>query len=555
MKTNRQKFIKNSALISSAFVSAFAAKASTDYGPAIWHSSCNANYYTSGNGHKFHVIHDMEGYYAGVISMFAGCSWTASSVHYLCNGKQDASSDSPAGEVSQMVRDAQYAWHACCWNTHSTGTEHEGFVSNPAWYTEAQYQASAGVTRHLASAFGWAKDRNHVVGHNAKSSSAWVSYANANLGINASCNTHSDPGAFWDWSHYMDLVNGGTPPPTVVTSPSIVTRSDGKVEAFVITSSTGDVQYREKASVGASWGSWVSLSGSGFYFVRGLPIDNGGVAVFGMGGGNILYKYLASSGAGVWSGWVSIAASGFTSIAPIMKTDGKMALIGCGNGTTIYYNEQTAIGPGASWTGWTDLVASSFYEVDGLPLPNGGAAAFGVGSGSAVFYKYKSSSTAAWTSWANLGGSGFSHISAVKESGGKLAFFGCAAGAGSPIYYQEQSAVGPAASWSGWLSLGGNGYSSISGVALPNDGLAVFGCTDNSTGSTEFYQKRDSGTSAWSGYVNLTASGVRRVAATADASGLMTTVMRGDTGGSLWETHQSDVNHWVAWANLGNALK
>jgi hypothetical protein len=343
------------------------------------------------------------------------------------------------------------------------------------------------------------------------------------------------------------------PPPPAVTSPSIVTRSDGKVEAFVVTSSTGDVQYREKASVGASWGSWVSLSGSGFYFVRGLAIDNGGVAVFGMGAGNILYKYLASSGAGVWSGWVSIAASGFTSIAPIMKTDGKMALVGCGNGTSIFYNEQTAVGPGASWSGWTDLAASSFWEVDALSLPNGGAAAFGVGSGSSAFYKYKSSSTAAWSSWANLGGSGFSHISAVKESSGKMAFFGCGSGSGSSIFYQEQSAVGPAASWSGWINLGGSGFSSISGVALPSDGIAVFGCTDNGNGSTEFYNVRTSG--AWSGYVDLGASGTRRVSATADNSGLMTTVMRGGTGGSLWERRQTDATHWAGWVNLGNALK
>ena len=553
MKTSTHKLLKSSTLACSAIAAVISAEASTDYGPAIWNPPCNANYYTSGNGHKFHVIHDMEGYYLTVISMFDGCGYTSASIHYLVNGKQDSSSDVAAGQITQMVRDSQYAWHAICWNTHCTGTEHEGFVSNPAWYTEAQYQASAGITRHLSAAFGWPKDRNHVVGHNAKISSAWVSYASANLGIDPTCNTHSDPGSYWDWTHYMQLVNGSND--SEVSSPSVVTRSDGKVDAFGITASTGDVQYREKNGVAGTWGSWVSLSGSGFEFVRGLAIDNGGVAVFGMGGGNIYYKYLASSGSGVWSSWVAIPASGFTCIAPIMKTDGKMALVGCGNSTTIYYTEQTAVGPGASWTGWTDLVASSFWEVDAVPLPNGGAAVFGVGAGSAAFYKYKSSSTGSWTAWSNLGGSGFSHISAVKETGGKLAFFGCGAGVGSPIYYQEQSAVGPAASWSGWLSLGGSAFSSISAVALPNDGLAVFGCTDNANGSTEFYQKRASGTSAWSGYVDLSASNVRRVSATADSAGLMTTVMRGGTGGSLWERRQTDASHWAAWINLGNALQ
>jgi len=83
-------------------------------------------------------------------------------------------------------------------------------VSNPAWYTEAQYVASAGITSHLASKFAFAKDRNHIVGHNEWQNSNWTAWAGPNLGINTSCNTHHDPGVYWDWAHYMSLVN---PPP------------------------------------------------------------------------------------------------------------------------------------------------------------------------------------------------------------------------------------------------------------------------------------------------------------------------------------------------------
>jgi hypothetical protein len=194
-----------------ALAVASSAQASTDYGPAIWHAICNANWYTTGSGHKFHVIHDMEGYYASTVAYFDNCSMTSASVHFAVNGLKDATSDAPAGEITQLgVRTSQYAWHARCWNQHSTGTEHEGFVSNPAWYTEAQYVASAGITAHMAAVFGWAKDRNHIVGHNEKSRAAWVSWASANLGIDPNCNTHSDPGANWNWSHYMALVNPST---------------------------------------------------------------------------------------------------------------------------------------------------------------------------------------------------------------------------------------------------------------------------------------------------------------------------------------------------------
>jgi N-acetyl-anhydromuramyl-L-alanine amidase AmpD len=205
MKTNRSSL----PLLASLLAGTAVTQASTDYAPATWRASCNANYYTTGSGHKFAVIHDMEGYYASTLSMFAGCGWTASSVHYLVNGKKDATSDYAAGDVSQMVRESQYAWHVTCWNTHCVGTEHEGFASNPAWYTEAQYDASADLQKHLASTYGFAKDRNHIVGHNEKSSAAWRTYASANLGIDPNCNTHSDPGQFWDWTHFMALINGG----------------------------------------------------------------------------------------------------------------------------------------------------------------------------------------------------------------------------------------------------------------------------------------------------------------------------------------------------------
>src|SRR5262245_35565903 len=84
-----------------------AAQASTDYGPAIWHPICNANWYTSGNGHHFCVIHDMEGYYASTIAWFDNCSMSSASIHYAVNGKKDATSDAPAGEITQLgVREA-----------------------------------------------------------------------------------------------------------------------------------------------------------------------------------------------------------------------------------------------------------------------------------------------------------------------------------------------------------------------------------------------------------------------------------------------------------------
>lgn len=190
-----------------------ASHASTDYGPAIWRPACSSNLYTTGYGHKFLVVHDMEGYYYWAVTvMFPSCGSPNNpsqvSPTYSVNGKHDTSSDSPAGEVTQSVREAYYGFQARCWNQHSTGVEHEGFQSNPAWYTDAMYNSSSALYRHMCDVYGIPKDRNHIVGHGEKSNAAWASWAGPNLGINAYCNTHTDPGPYWDWSRFMTMIIG-----------------------------------------------------------------------------------------------------------------------------------------------------------------------------------------------------------------------------------------------------------------------------------------------------------------------------------------------------------
>ncbi|MSU59576.1 MAG: hypothetical protein EXS35_15655 [Pedosphaera sp.] len=190
--------------------------ASTDYAPAVTRLVTCSKYYTTGYGKQFVVIHDMEGYYLTGISYLNRCDLNTSgsynvavSIHYCVNGLKDYSTDAERGEISQLVRESNYAWHAGCWNRYSTGTEHEGFASNPAWYTEEMYQASALLHRHLCDKFGIAKDRNHVIAHGQKSVAGWPAYASANFGIDPYCNTHTDPGPYWDWTHFMNLLIGG----------------------------------------------------------------------------------------------------------------------------------------------------------------------------------------------------------------------------------------------------------------------------------------------------------------------------------------------------------
>src|ERR1043165_6078278 len=172
MKTSEIQ--KTGLLLSGAFLATWSVQASTDFGPATYRpmSGCT-KWYTSGNGKIFVVIHDMEGYYASTISYLNRCDISVS-IHYMVNGKKDTSTDYIEGDIDQQVREANYAWHARCWNTWMYGTEHEGFVSNPAWFTEEMYANSATLQRHLCNKSAIAKDRNHIIGHDQKRFSAWV---------------------------------------------------------------------------------------------------------------------------------------------------------------------------------------------------------------------------------------------------------------------------------------------------------------------------------------------------------------------------------------------
>ncbi len=158
--------------------------AQPDYAPALWNPAYSGHWYTSGNSHSFCVVHDMEAYYLPVISYFKQ-SGTQASAHYCVNSEYyDGSGGNdgvPAGEITQMVREQYWAWHARCWNTYMFGTEHEGFVSNPAWFTTNMYQASADLHRHLCEVWGIPKDRNHIIGHNEWQNGAWVSWMATNL--------------------------------------------------------------------------------------------------------------------------------------------------------------------------------------------------------------------------------------------------------------------------------------------------------------------------------------------------------------------------------------
>lgn len=177
-----------------------------DFPGALWVTSPN---YSSRGGEAVRevVIHTMQGSYAGSISWFQQTASQASA-HYMIR-----SSD---GQVTQMVRESNKAWHGRSHNPHSIGIEHEGFISNPDWYTTAMYNKSSAITRQSCARYaGIVCTRTPRSYTSAKLSDADYDI----LGhVNLTDNTHTDPGQYWNWSRYYDLLNGGGGSTTVLDS-------------------------------------------------------------------------------------------------------------------------------------------------------------------------------------------------------------------------------------------------------------------------------------------------------------------------------------------------
>lgn len=159
---------------------------STDYGPALWVPANSGNYAASSRPTsypiRYVVIHTVQGSYSSAINWFQNPAANVSA-HYVVRSND--------GQITQMVREKDYAYHAGnrTYNQQSIGIEHEGYVDNPAWYTDAMYRASAALTRAVCLKYNIPMDRAHIIGHNEVPGA-----------------THTDPGPNWNWTYYLQLV-------------------------------------------------------------------------------------------------------------------------------------------------------------------------------------------------------------------------------------------------------------------------------------------------------------------------------------------------------------
>ena len=183
-----------------------------DYPLAIWDPAPECNWEPRTKEVSAVVIHYTEGSYAGCISWFQNCEAQVSA-HYVIR--------SVDGQVTQMVREADKAWHARSANGYTIGIEHEAYGNIWSFFTEEMYRSSADLVRDICSRYD-VIDGHRTFYRDTLDNGTCLNYGVHDLGGENACTkirghqhypdqTHTDPGPYWDWNYYYKLINEGTP--------------------------------------------------------------------------------------------------------------------------------------------------------------------------------------------------------------------------------------------------------------------------------------------------------------------------------------------------------
>lgn len=313
---------------------------SADYAPALWVTS--PNYNSRGSTKITDVtIHTMQGSYAGSISWFQN---TASQVsaHYLIR-----SSD---GQVTQMVLNANRAWHVGNANSWTIGIEHEGYVNNAAWYTTAMYNSSAALTRHLCTK------------HAIPCTSAYKGAASSGINVlpvstrikghqHYSGQTHTDPGINWNWSKYYGLLNPAPPP---AANPKVLDTFEANEGHFNTAPGYSGSTTGISASSTADRNCSMAKVGSCSEHLKLVdnPSNTQNWSVRFLSGGGSPSANVSLPRNGKLSFWVYVAGSGFKVGVGIDDSDGTersvMKAVAANTWTKVEWNLATA----SQWNAW-----------------------------------------------------------------------------------------------------------------------------------------------------------------------------------------------------------
>lgn len=183
---------------------------SPDYPPAIWDPAPECNWEPRTKEVSAVVIHYTEGSYSGAISWFKNCDAQVSA-HYVIR--------SADGQITQMVREKDKAWHARTANGYTIGIEHEAYGNIWSFFTEEMYQSSANLVRSICERYE-PIDGHRTFYRDTLDSGLCLNNGVHDLGGETACikirghqhypdQSHTDPGPFWDWNYYYKLINEG----------------------------------------------------------------------------------------------------------------------------------------------------------------------------------------------------------------------------------------------------------------------------------------------------------------------------------------------------------
>lgn len=317
-----------------------------DYGAGVWRPSPN---YSSRGGYRpqLVVIHTCEGAYSGCWGWLSN-SRAGASAHYVVN--------TTGTEVSQLVREADRAWHVAAdyqcsrnggqlcnrngigTNSISVGIEHAGYASQGSW-PAGQIDASARLVCNITKDWGIARDRYHIVGHGQLQ--PW---------------NRTDPGRNWPWTSYLQKINaacgaGSTPSPSPAPSPTPA--PSGSI--IVDSNNANNNQARGYVQVSANWKSSTNVSGyygTGYWYAATAEVSDGAAFFF----------KLDAAGARTVDAWWTAASDRSTS-ATFVAFNSRGERVGTGS-----VNQQAnggrwnAVGTFNFTAGWNKVVLSRWQN-------------------------------------------------------------------------------------------------------------------------------------------------------------------------------------------------
>lgn len=155
------------------------------------------------------AVHDTEGGWEASVATLQNDP--GKSVHYII--------DADGSRIAQFIPESYDGWHVgnSLYNNRMVGIEHVGFADVDD-YQASLYQASALLVKDIAARHAIPLDRSHIVAHQEVPDGVNIPQSSPpcpdspgtciDSGNYGGFSHHTDPGVYWEWCQYMELVGG-----------------------------------------------------------------------------------------------------------------------------------------------------------------------------------------------------------------------------------------------------------------------------------------------------------------------------------------------------------